>query len=363
VSDSTVASPVPVEIGRNGGASSPEHLSYEQAREVPCLTCGESPCCTHLGLTDFELGSLMQVDHALFLANFEGILIGLNQDHNVDVYLHQPCAFLHPETSLCTVHSTPRQPAICVQYNAHTCAYRKRMTVEVDPGRPLMDRQRMRWLAERITFDEHRMVVGYPDWDEMLQAFATMPLDRRPLHVPEPDPVVEEWRSIVLSEKPAQSTQRLVRRYTDPKVSAPCQGCGAWCCKLLVFNRATPLNASNLDFMRYSLGFPGVEVGVADENWAVIVHTTCRHLDGNLCSVYGTDERPLKCGYYDALTCSYRGHFGVPNPQDIMRVGDLDQFELVADSIVFDELGRIVAIPPLNILRQRLEDLERARAG
>jgi hypothetical protein len=34
---------------------------------------------------------------------------------------------------------------------------------------------------------------------------------------------------------------------------------------------------------------------------------------------------------------------------------------VVTDSIVFDDLGRTMAIPPLDILRSRLEDVERIR--
>ncbi len=155
---------------------------------------------------------------------------------------------------------------------------------------------------------------------------------------------------------------RPLRRYADPEVSDPCTGCEAWCCQTLVFNRGVPGDASQLEFLRYCLGFPGVEVGVSADSWAVIVRTTCRHLDGNRCSVFGTDERPLKCSYYDALSCGYRGHFGVPRPTDIVRISR-DQFRLVADSIIFDDLGRIVAIPPLDVLRDRLEQAERATAG
>jgi hypothetical protein len=93
----------------------------------------------------------------------------------------------------------------------------------------------------------------------------------------------------------------------------------------------------------------------------VIVHTTCRHLEAHRCSVFGTDERPLRCGYYDALSCSYRRHFGVPQPDDIVRV-NRDQFQVVVESIVFDELGRTLAIPPMDVLANRIEEVERDRA-
>ena len=362
MSEPAAATDVPVALTPNGnGAHSAGRLSYREAREVPCMSCTTSPCCTYLLLSDFELQGLRDVDYALYLLNFEGIVLGLSLDRKVEVYFYQSCGYLDVPSGLCTVHSTPLQPAVCVHYSAHSCSYRHRMTVDVDPERPLLNRERMEWVAERVVFDDDRRIVACPEWTEMVDAFRALPMDRRPAPPPEPDPVMEEWRSIVLSEKGPDPENSSVRRYSDAEVTNPCEGCGAWCCKMLVFNRGLPGDASQLEFLRYCLGFPGVEVGVAADNWAVIVRTTCRHLEGNRCSVYGTEERPLRCSSYDALGCGYRGHFGKPRPDDIVRVSR-DQFGLVADSIVFDDLGRIRAIPPVGVLRNRLEDAERARA-
>ena len=122
-----------------------------------------------------------------------------------------------------------------------------------------------------------------------------MPLHRTPAPAPEPDPViggVAVHRAVpegIGRRAPARSAAT-----RDPEVSDPCTGCGAWCCKTLVFNRGLPGDASQLEFLRYCLGFPGVEVGVAADSWAVIVRTTCRHLEDNRCSVFGTDERPAE---------------------------------------------------------------------
>lgn len=353
----------PVALMPNGDRPQPaDRLSYREARMAPCLSCATSPCCTHLLLSDFQMDTLLDVDHAVYLLNFEGIILGLGQDRKVDVYLYQPCGFLDVPSGLCTVHGTPIQPAVCVHYNAHSCSYRHRMTADVDPERPLLDRHRMDWFADQVVFDDQRRVVAIPDWDQVLEAFRAMPLQHAHAPIPEPDPIVEEWRSVVLSEKRLDDGPGRVHHYADPEVSDPCTGCGAWCCQTLIFNRGLPGDASQLEFLRYCLGFPAVEVGVAEDSWAVIVHTKCRHLDGNRCSAFGTDERPLKCGYYDALNCAYRKHFGTPQPNDILRVRR-DRFGVVADSIVFDDLGRIVAIPPLALLRDRLEGVERAVAG
>jgi hypothetical protein len=337
-----------------------EHLTYKQARQSPCLSCTTSPCCNYLVVSDLMLETVLDVDYAVYLLNFDGILLGLGKQRKAEVYFHQPCHFLDVPTGLCTVHSTPLQPAVCIHYNSHTCGYRRHMLNDTDPDRPLVDRRRMAWLADQLVFDEERRLVGFPEWGEVLEAFDALPLQRVLAPVPGPDPVREEWRSIVLSQKRPDRQEIRLYHYDHPQVSEPCAGCEAWCCKMLVFNRGLPTNASQVEFIRYCLGFPGIELGVADDGWAVIVHTTCRHLDGNRCSVFGSDERPLKCGYYDALSCSYRGHFGVPEPADIVRV-NRDQFRILADSIVFDELGGTLAIPPIEKLRDWLTQFEIAK--
>ncbi len=348
---------VPVAIG----IKSDGHLTYQEARRSPCLSCTASPCCTYLLLLDFALESLLDFDYAAYLLNFEGIVLGLGPEAKVDVYLYQPCGHLDVPTGLCTVHGTPSQPSICVHYNDHSCGYRHRMTVDVDPVRPLMDRQRMAWYARQLSFDERRRVTAIPAWGDVLEAFYSMPLERRPAPIPAPDPVIEEWRALTLSKKRSNAEPPITHRFADPVVSNPCQGCEAWCCKTLLFSRDRPTEVSQLDFFRYCAGFPGVEVGVADDGWALIVRTTCRHLEDNRCSIFGSDERPLKCSYYDALKCKYRVHFGTPRPEEIVRVSG-SQFAVLAEAVAFDDTGRVVELPSVKELRELLEDAERARA-
>jgi hypothetical protein len=337
-------------------------LSYQEARQSPCLSCGTSPCCTYLMLRKIEFETLLDVDYAVYLLNFEGIVLGLASDGTVRVYFHQPCGYLDVPSGLCTVHGTPTQPSICVHYNAHSCQYRHAMTADTHPMQPLVDRRRMGWYVEQLSFDDARKVTALPEWSDVLDAFRTMPLERHAAPPPAPDPVTEEWRSIILSGNGSAGRRSTPRRYADPAVSDPCQGCAAWCCKTLVFSREVPQNASQLDYFRYCVGFPGVEIGVADEGWGVVVRTTCRHLEANRCAVYGTDARPLKCSYYDALKCTYRVHFGTPRPDELVRV-NREQFAVLADCVAFDTLGRIVALPAVDVLRDRLEDAERAGAA
>jgi hypothetical protein len=325
------------------------------------MTCTASPCCTYLLVRNFQFESLTDVDYGAYILNFEGFLLRLHRDGKVDVYFHQPCRLLDVGTGLCTVHGTEDQPSVCVHYNAHSCWYRHGMTADVDRDGPLLDRARMKWLAARMTFDDSRQVTGSPDWEEMLQTFESMPVERRQAPAPPPDPVFEEWRSITLSPNgPERSPQP--HRFGDAVVSDPCRQCEAWCCKTLIFHRSHPTNAGQVDFLRYCTGFPGVEIGVSNEDWALIVRATCRHLKDNRCSVFGTDERPLRCTYYDELKCKYRLYFGTPRPEDMIRI-PREHFGVLAASVMFDDQGQVTGLPSVDALRAMVEEAERAKAG
>jgi Fe-S-cluster containining protein len=348
---------VPVAVGDRPAG----RLTYRQARESPCLTCSSSPCCTYLALRKLTIGSLLDLDYAFYLMNFEGIVLGFAPNGGVRVYLHQPCGFLDQPSGLCTVHGTPAQPSICSHYDAHLCKYRHIMTVDVHPGETLVDRRRLSWFADHVTFDDERRVIDRPEWSDMLAAFAAMPLERRPAPPPPPDPVAEEWRSVVLSPSRSARPEPLAS-CSDPVVNDPCQSCPAWCCNTLVFSHDVPETFAQLDFFRYALGFPGVRVGVAEDGWALVVRTTCRHLDGGRCSVYGTDERPLRCASYDELKCTYRVHFGTPQPEELVLI-DRAHFPALAQSIAFDQGGLVRVVPSTEELRSFVETAEREAAG
>jgi hypothetical protein len=338
-------------------------LSYREANASPCLSCISSPCCTHLMLLKFQLEDLGDVDYLVYLSGFEGILLGVDPGGMARVYLSQPCSHLDVPTGLCDVHGTPAQPNICVSYNAHSCQYRLGMTVDLNPRQPLMDQRRVRWYAQHVAFDEERKVAALPPWDEVLAAFSEMTLMRWEAPVPGPDPALVEWREVLLSPKPEQGSGPGYEEHVfgDPEISKPCLGCSAWCCKTLVFSRDLPENAHEFDFFRYCLGFPSVEVGVSEDGWAVVVHTSCRHLIADSCSLYGSEDRPLRCGYYDELKCVYRSHFGQPRPDDFVRV-TRDEFPVLEASVVFDDEGRVRRVPTVDLLRARIESAIRAGA-
>lgn len=306
-------------------------LSFRQALASPCLSCPTSPCCNLLKLETIDFETYADVDYAVYLLNFDGMLLQMDiSGTRAHAYFEQSCRFLDRSNGFCGVHATPEQPAICVHYNEYKCSYREHMMSDLDHDVPLVDRARMEWYAAQVEYDDSGAIDRFPSGDEMLKAFAVMPLDRRRV-----DPPIRP--------------ERLVATLHDS-----CDGCPAYCCKTLVFERKVPEDASKVDEFKYCLGFPSVELGVMDDGWALLVRTTCRHLELDRCAVFGTDQRPSRCSQIEARGCHYRLNLGTPRPDGFLRVAR-ERFPLLAGSIVFDELGRVVAIPPVELLRRMFE--------
>jgi hypothetical protein len=332
-------------------------LSLAEARQTPCFSCSTSPCCTHLPLHRFHVRTLVDLDHAIYLLNFDRIELGIAPSGEWSVFYSYPCRFLdtrNPSNYLCTVHGTGLQPQICVHYNPYNCWYRK--ALGADPGTDFLriDRQRMAWIAERIVFDDSRVIVEVPTWEEMAVMCATLPLQSEPIAQTSPgaDPVFEQWleqSATGLNPVPAVS----LRTYQD--FLTPCAGCAAHCCKTLVFPHGRPTTRGNLDYLQFALGFPGVEIGISNGDWQLVVKTTCRHLTGdNRCSVFGEPSRPTLCKYYDATSCSYVVQFGQSRPPGYLRV-QLEQFNWLTESLGFAPDGTIATMPDTDALRAHIE--------
>ena len=277
---------------------------------------------THLPLNNFEVTNLLELDHALYLLNFDHIELGLSAGGEWSAYYTYPCRFLDRKTFGCTVHNTPDQPQICVHYNPYHCWYKRVLPTANSDEFVRLDRDRMALLVAEIEFDEQRQIVSVPAWDkivEMMQAHE----DQKRAKAPEPpltDPTIEEWGDAVLQGMTATNGLGELRTYDYQTLSNPCSGCSAYCCQTLVFPQEVPAHISSLDYLRFCLGFPGLELGISDSGWSLIVKTTCRHLKDNLCSIFGQPERPLICKYYDEWKCQYKPQFSVSRPADFMHI-------------------------------------------
>jgi Fe-S-cluster containining protein len=328
------------------------NLTYQESLISPCQSCENSPCCTYLPLHTFQIENIIELDHAIYLLNFERIELGLSSSGEWSVYYRYPCRFLNRTDFSCSIHNTPEQPQICVSYNPYRCWYKRVLTKNVSDEFLRIDRLRMEYIVSLLTFDETGTIVEIPSWETLLDGVAKLTLS--PNHqfsdLVDDNPVADTWEQSVLN--PEQSESATILTYND--LQNPCDSCQAHCCKTLVFPQPMPRNISNLDYLKFCLGFSGIEVGIADDAWSIVVKTTCRHLQDNRCSIYGMNTRPLLCKYYDAWKCTYKKNFGTPRPPGFLRV-KLDHFKWLIECFKFDEFGNIVQALSTDAIRQYVE--------
>lgn len=335
-------------------ASAPR-LGYREAKGSPCLTCPTSPCCSYLPLNKFRVTSLVELDHAVYLSGFDRVELGLSASGEWNAHYRHPCRFLARDDFRCTVHGTEGQPHICARYNPFQCWYKRALTGDGGDEFFRIDARRMDYILERLAFGEDREILEVPSWEALTEAFRELPIvddGRFPSVDVREDP--EGQPASTLEEVGGPAAEPAAYGYGDDALTDACAGCGAHCCKTLVFPQGIPTSASNLDYFRFGLGFPGVELGISDGTWTMAVRTRCRHLRENRCSIYGEPERPLICSYYDEWSCTYRWQYGQPRPEGFLRVR-LEQFDALVGAFRFDESGGIVEMSPVESLAARID--------
>lgn len=335
-------------------------LNYQAALASPCETCATSPCCTALPLHTFRITNMTELDHAIYLLNFDRIELGLSANGDWSVYYRYPCRFLDRQSFNCTIHEQPQQPSICRHYNPYHCWYKRVFTSGVSDNFLRIDRERMEYVVSQVVFNQDRTIAEVPDWDNLTEAFGRMSLTP-PKNgegsaveiesVAQPDVWIDLENVQVQAQDPSM--------YVFDELTDPCGNCPAYCCHTLVFPAAPPATLANLDYYQFCLGFPGVELGVTDGEWAIIVKTTCRHLQGNRCALYGKPERPQICRYYDEFKCTYKVNFGQAQPDGFLTV-NLDRFQWLAESFPMDSYGQVLELPPVALLRAHFEEQQRS---
>ena len=144
------------------------------------------------------------------------------------------------------------------------------------------------------------------------------------------------------------------RTFDAISTSKPCDGCSAACCRMLTFPHPRPQTFLDIDYLRYMLGFPGVELQIdSDGSWSAALIQDCRHLDreANRCTIYKSPSRPRICDAYAADQCWYHRNFVNERPPELVRL-DAARFEALLPLLRFDDLGRIVEAPSWDQLRQ-----------
>ena len=83
-----------------------------------------------------------------------------------------------------------------------------------------------------------------------------------------------------------------------------CEHCTAKCCRYFALPIDTPTSRKDYEFIRWYLLHELATVFTEDEDWYLLVHARCKHLqDDNLCGIYET--RPQICRDYTTDNCEY----------------------------------------------------------
>lgn len=321
-------------------------LTYREAMASPCTSCSPALCCSLVHLDSIIADTLMDLDKINFYLNFNNIEICLTAEGEWAVYYNYPCRHYDTGTPGCRLHDTQQKPTICTQYNPYNCYYKKlgKTKTGFNPQTIWFNRERMDFLLDHVTFDEDRNISEISGREELYSAVARIPYTAP--HRAEPGN-----RDITASLPPPENGPT-VKTHLDLRES--CGDCGAYCCRNLLFSQGIPETYRSLDFLRYALGFTGLELGISDARWYLIVHTHCRHLKEMKCSIYDTGERPLYCRYYDEMRCSYRACLERTGPDRFIRVGR-EEFVGLMDTFKFDQNGNLIEGRDVKSLRGHME--------
>ena len=100
------------------------------------------------------------------------------------------------------------------------------------------------------------------------------------------------------------ATRHKPRREDLPADANLCEYCTAKCCRYFALPIDNPESKQDFDFVRWYLLHDAATVFVEDDQWYLLVHTTCKHLqDDHRCGIYMT--RPQICRDYTTDKCEY----------------------------------------------------------
>lgn len=94
------------------------------------------------------------------------------------------------------------------------------------------------------------------------------------------------------------------RRKDVPKDKILCEYCTAKCCRYFALTIEAPTERADFEYIRWFLLHERASVFKEGEDWYLLVHTVCRHLqEDNRCGIYET--RPQVCRDYTTKECEY----------------------------------------------------------
>ncbi|MEL7497503.1 MAG: YkgJ family cysteine cluster protein [Planctomycetota bacterium] len=105
-----------------------------------------------------------------------------------------------------------------------------------------------------------------------------------------------------------QSKLRQVPRAEVKPNEVLCNYCTAKCCRYFSLSIDRPKTAKDFDYLRWYLLHEHATIFTEDDDWYLLVHTTCKHLqDDHRCGIY--DTRPQICRDYTTKQCEYEDSY------------------------------------------------------
>jgi len=155
-----------------------------------------------------------------------------------------------------------------------------------------------------------------------------------------------------------ESTPQNESSFEQLKLANPCQNCEAPCCKMLLIPYQTPNTFMDLDYIRYMLGFPGVNM-ILHKNgtWQVQIEENCNHLnlENNLCKLHDSPQKPKTCSFFNPHNCFYKRNFTGDHIRNIIKI-NAHSFGIIVNQIKFDELGNIISIPQQELIERIVQE-------
>jgi len=143
----------------------------------------------------------------------------------------------------------------------------------------------------------------------------------------------------------------------------PCEECSAPCCRYLIIPHKSPSTWMDLDFIRYMLNFPDINVTVSKAGeWGILIHQDCLNFDekDQKCKVHNTSTQPKTCSYFNPYQCNYRLNLDAKEPNSIYIL-DREKFMHWVKYVKFSENGVIVDGPSFEKSKEILKKFEQQR--
>jgi hypothetical protein len=331
-------------------------LTYDEAMASPCTACRPCPCCYLLHLDALITMDVMDLDRISFYLNFDNIEICLTADGEWTVYYNYYCQHYDPKKAICHIHDAGQKPGVCAQYNPYRCFYKKLRTIRHHFYREMiwMNRERLDYFMSKILFDEDRNIKDIPGLKKLYKAVTRIPYQSPgKVEAPEEDKSFIGWNQSVMSGTiPSDENETAIKNHLDFR--NPCKDCVSYCCQNLLILQQLPATYSSLDYIGYALNFPGIELGISDDQWFIIAKTKCRHFKDNRCSIYKKQERPLLCKYYNAMQCLHKSCFEDAKPEGFIRIRS-EEFNWLMETFNFDGKGNIIDGYDVKSLQAHIE--------